>query len=231
MADGCPVSYQNEETVGGEVLMSRDGWEHREDQAAEDQDEPKQNNRETKERIINTTYTQNWNQTRWHQRPDLWSRHIDQQITSQIPKHDFRWSQICCWSWKCALKWKCPLHFPLWQTLEPILALKEDQNMNNLAAQSQNLFPLCSEPWARLLFHFLRYQVNHACFCVTWFARNKQWNCGYWKTSNIRPFPHSECGSLRQETVAFHLHNHNMFFFHHINLPKTHRCLKYERGV
>lgn len=49
--------------------------------------------------------------------------------------------------------------------------------------------------------------------CVTWFARNKQWNCGYWKTSNIRPFPHSDCHSFRQETVAFHLHNRNMLLF------------------
>lgn len=27
--------------------------------------------------------------------------------------------------------------------------------------------------------------------CATWFARNKQWNCSSWKTSNIRPLPHS----------------------------------------
>lgn len=67
--------------------------------------------------------------------------------------------------------------------------------------------------------------------CVTWFARNKQWNCGYWKTSNIRPFPHSDWRSLRQETLAFHLHNHNMFFFHCINLPETHHCLRYKRVV
>jgi len=40
-------SYQNEEAVGGEVLMSRDGGEHRKDQAAEHQHKPKQNNRNT----------------------------------------------------------------------------------------------------------------------------------------------------------------------------------------
>lgn len=37
----CIVSYQNEETVGWEVLVSWDGWEHRENQAAEHQNEPK----------------------------------------------------------------------------------------------------------------------------------------------------------------------------------------------
>lgn len=37
-----PGAYQNEQAVGGEFLMSRDGGEHREDQAAEDQDEPEQ---------------------------------------------------------------------------------------------------------------------------------------------------------------------------------------------
>lgn len=34
-------SYQDEQTVGGEVLVRRDGGEHREDQAAEHQDESK----------------------------------------------------------------------------------------------------------------------------------------------------------------------------------------------
>lgn len=59
--------------------------------------------------------------------------------------------------------------------------------------------------------------------CATWFARNKQWNCGYWKTSNIRPFPHSDCRSLGQETIAFHLHKHNMlgFFFPSHKSSKT----------
>lgn len=37
-----PGSYQDEQAVGREVLMDRDGGEHREDQAAEDQDEPEQ---------------------------------------------------------------------------------------------------------------------------------------------------------------------------------------------
>lgn len=50
------VSYQDEETVGGEVLMSWDGWEHGEDQAAEHQDEPKWNNIK-KETLINIKYT------------------------------------------------------------------------------------------------------------------------------------------------------------------------------
>lgn len=45
--EGSLTSYQDEETVGGEVLMSRDGREHREDQAAEHQDEPKQTDRKT----------------------------------------------------------------------------------------------------------------------------------------------------------------------------------------
>lgn len=37
----CLVSYQDEETVGWEVLVSWDGWEHRQNQAAEHQNEPK----------------------------------------------------------------------------------------------------------------------------------------------------------------------------------------------
>lgn len=37
----CIVSYQNEETVGWEVLVSWDGWEHRQNQAAKHQNEPK----------------------------------------------------------------------------------------------------------------------------------------------------------------------------------------------
>ena len=46
-ADGCQSSYQNEQAARGEVLMSRDGGEHREDQAAEDQDEPEQKHKQT----------------------------------------------------------------------------------------------------------------------------------------------------------------------------------------
>lgn len=118
--------------------------------------------RKTKWRTINTTYTQDWNQTGWHQWFDLRIHHADQQIKSQIPKHYFH---FVCWAQNRALKWNCPPYFPLWQTLEPILALREVQYTNNLAAQSQNLFPLCSEPWAQRLFNFPRYQVNHACLC------------------------------------------------------------------
>lgn len=40
------LSYQDEETVGGEVLVCRDGWEDREDQAAEHQDEPEDDEKE-----------------------------------------------------------------------------------------------------------------------------------------------------------------------------------------
>lgn len=33
--------------------------------------------------------------------------------------------------------------------------------------------------------------------------------------------PHSDRHPHHQETVAFHVHNHNMFFFHLMNLPKN----------
>ena len=67
--------------------------------------------------------------------------------------------------------------------------------------------------------------------CAKWFARNKQWNCGYWKTSNIRQFPHSDWRCLHRETEAITLTCVFLFCFHHINHPETHRCLKYEHGV
>lgn len=41
-------SYQDEKTVGGEVLVRRDRGEDREDQAAEHQDEPEGDEREEK---------------------------------------------------------------------------------------------------------------------------------------------------------------------------------------
>lgn len=90
---------------------------------------------------------------RQHRRRDLWVHHtgFTRATNRRLIKEN------------CTQEWNCSLCFPVWQTLELILALKEEQYTNSLAAQ--NLFPLRSEPWARLLFNFLRYQVNHACLC------------------------------------------------------------------
>lgn len=145
LEERCLVSYQDEETVGGEVLMSRDGGEHGEDQAAEHQDEPENNEREGD--ILNLERHRHcW--MGWHPRSFRPARPHLQRFRKM---HQ---SQQCA-------DWEARLCFPLRQTLEPVLTLEENQN--NLAAQSQSWFPPCSEPWARPFFNFLRYQVNRNC--------------------------------------------------------------------
>lgn len=73
----------------------------------------------------------------------------------------------------------------------------------NLAAQSHNLPCALSALNHEPDYYSISWDIKLIMLvCVTWFARSKQQNCGYWKTSNIRPFPHA---GVRQETVIFHL--------------------------
>lgn len=53
LAVGCPVSYQNKQTVGREVLMSWNGREHGKDEAGEDQDKPTDTTEEQPGRSVN----------------------------------------------------------------------------------------------------------------------------------------------------------------------------------
>lgn len=147
--------------------MSRNGWEHREHQAAEDQDEPKQ--KKNGQQMISTTYTHKTG----IKQSDINGLSSEFTTLTSRSKSDS----------KTSLPQVYTVNFPLRQMIEPTLALKEEQYTNNLAAQLQNLFPLGSEPWARLLFNFLRYQVNHACLCnmickkqavKLWLLENKQ---------------------------------------------------------
>lgn len=190
--------------------MSRNCWEHREDQAAEDQDEPKQKNKE-EGRGDNHKYNTDvkWKHWQAHQ-IKLSKTQFSMLIIEMYNKVELssRFSYVTN-SWTHSGAEGRSSARTIWQHNHRTYFLSAVNHEPNYYSIS----------WDIKLIMLV---------CATWFARNKQWNCGYWKTSNIRPFPHSDCRSLGQETIAFHLHKHNMlgFFFHHINLPKPHHCLK-----
>lgn len=120
--------------------------------------------------------------TGWHQRSDLCSHHMTTfpMVTNMLLITER------------ALSWNCLMRFPLLQTLEPTLATRAEPEQKNLAAQSHNLQYTLSTVNHEPDYYSISWDIKLIMLvCVMWFARSKQQNCGCWKTSNIRPFPHT----------------------------------------